>query len=435
MLSSHTGTRALLAVVISGAHALPHQINATVGSGFGVNYHISSEFSGFKHGELELMRDAFKVMRFDMKWEYIETTCGHYNFSKFDPILEALLAAGIRPYAILDYANKCYSSEDKKCSTTKCVAGYQSWAAAVAKHYSALGYAGRVSFTSTNEPDNDALGDVPASVDYEMTVAASKGFVDAGFDFTGGVTEGVDTEYLKGLMGMGVLDHVTALSTHPYTHHEPEKQLDGLRSLRILMDKNGGKHIKLLLDEWGYPFGGFPSGGVEEAAPLLPRTWLLCLAFDLNCDLGIFFDWEGTVDTNTLQPNELFRAARTFQRHIGPAERFDKLAQMNAPGASGLAEDVRFKHATYAARFKTDSANGTERRFAVWQSGDEDESNADGGFAEQGSSSVRIGTGESHFCWRVFDHLGHERRVKVCSDGNGEAVLEGVDGNPTYMTP
>ena len=248
MGSSALHIRALLAVVISGAHALPHhQTNATIGSGFGVNYHISAGFSGFKHGELELMRNAFKVMRFDMKWEYVETRCGHYNFSKFDPIIEALLGAGIRPYAILDYANQCYTSEDKRCSSTKCVAGYEIWAAAVAKHYSALGYAVQVSFTSTNEPDNDALGDVSASVDYQMTVAAGKVFVQAGFDFTGGVTEGVDTDYLKDLIDMGVLEHVTALSTHPYTHHEPEKKLEDLRSLRSEMDKRGGKHVKLLL--------------------------------------------------------------------------------------------------------------------------------------------------------------------------------------------
>ena len=184
------------------------------------------------------------------------------------------------------------------------------------------------------------------------------------------------------------------------------------------MDKKGGKSVKLLLDEWGYPYGGFPSGGVPKAAPLLARTWLLCLAFDLKCDLGIFFDWEGTVDTKTLVPNELFRAARSFQHHIGTADRFDKLAPITSTADS--------KADQFAAKFIKDGAKVV---FAVWQSKGDDAAD----LAESHSSTVRIGTGQKNVCWRVFNHLGAERKSKVCSDTKGEAELEGVTGSPVYL--
>ncbi len=69
---------------------------------------------------------------------------------------------------------------------------------------------------------------------------------------------------------MAVTYPSTPLSTHPYTHHPPEQQLDDLRQIRKNMDGAGGQDVKLLLDEWGYPYGGYPSS-LDGAAQLLPR--------------------------------------------------------------------------------------------------------------------------------------------------------------------
>ena len=120
----------MLLVITGGAMAL---YGDTVGEGFGVNFHIpnNGNFKGFADGELETMSRMFKVARFDLKWANIETTCGEYDFSEFDPIVASFLGAGIRPYAILDYANICYADDDQVCSSDKCVDGYSAWARAV----------------------------------------------------------------------------------------------------------------------------------------------------------------------------------------------------------------------------------------------------------------------------------------------------------------
>lgn len=441
----------VLVVITGGAMAL---YGDTVGEGFGVNFHIpnNGNFKGFADGELETMSRMFKVARFDLKWANIETTCGEYDFSEFDPIVASFLGAGIRPYAILDYANTCYADDDQVCSSDKCVDGYSAWARAVANHYSDLGYAGNMTFTSTNEPDNDSMADISASTDFAMIKSAGQAFLDAGFDFTGGVTVGVDLDYQESLIDKGVLKYVAALSTHPYTHHDPEYKIEDLQNLRSYMDKNDGSKIKLLLDEWGYPYGGYPSGDddPDSAANLLPRTWLVCLAFDLNCDLGIFFDWDGVYDSDSDSTNDLGRAATAFQKRVGVSGYFDKLAPICTPPCDPGATQQRsssnnntttgtptvgFKYPTYAARFK-DAADDI-RRFAVWTYPDSDDTAALGPARTASSSgeSVMIGSGKSNYCWNVYNYLDKKADDQVCSDGDGNVQVDGVTEYPLYLAP
>merc|ERR1719174_2473451 len=177
-----------------------------IGAGFGVNFHLpdDGDFKGFKKGELEMLSKGFKLVRFDMKWSQIEKTCGTYNFSMFDSVMDTIIGAGLRPYAILDYSNKCYQGngdrslnidETKTCSTDKCINAYGKWAQAVANHYKE--YSRNATFTSTNEPDNSQLGNDPAIADAKMIKLAGNVFRKAGFQFVGGVTEGVDVDYQR----------------------------------------------------------------------------------------------------------------------------------------------------------------------------------------------------------------------------------------------
>ena len=282
----------------------PRHEFGTVGAGFGVNYRLpdGGKWSGFKDGELAMLSRAFKLIRFDMKWEQVEKTCGAYDFSLFDRLVSAALGAGVRLYAILDYSNKCYAKGS--CTSDSCIAAYGHWAATTAAHYA--GSAGNITFTSNNEPNNPSLGNLGAKTDAQQIKVAGDIMLGAGFLFTGGVTAGVDVDYQKQLVENGALGYVTAMSTHPYTHHIPEYRLTDLKQIRSNKNSRGGSGVKLLLDEWSYPYGGFPTS-LDEAAKLLPRMWLLCLSFDLNCDSAIFFDWSGV--QKDLMPNTLFKAA------------------------------------------------------------------------------------------------------------------------------
>ena len=423
----------LLATVAALAAAAP-RVAANVGGGFGVNYHLpdDGDFKGFASGELAFMSQAFKVVRFDMKWQQIEKNCGHYDFSMFDGVVDALVGAGLTPYAILDYSNACYnggSTDKKACTSDKCVAGYGKWAAAVAAHYA--NYTDLMTFTSTNEPDNSGLGNDSADADAKLTKAAGAVMKKAGFPFVGGVTEGVDVDYQKTLVDNGVLGYVTAMSTHPYTHHPPESHLDDLRQIRKNMDGAGGQDVKLLLDEWGYPYGGYPSS-LDGAAQLLPRTWLLCLSFGLNCDLGIFFDWDGT-QGGVGKPNALFDAAKAFQRGIGNASSFDKLLTTDGGG------DV------YAARFHGDPYPYV----AIWSAGEPSSSadaDADADWAAParrrlghhhhgggGGKTVKVKIG-AHACWTTTDYSG-KAGGKLCADSDFSVSVQNVGPGPVYLTP
>lgn len=417
-----------------------------VGDGFGVNVHIgkNKRKNGFKDGELEILKEGFNIVRFDLKWEYSELDCGHYNFSIYDRLIEQLLEADIRPYAILGYSNVCYrdletlsisgfeysnfssatltkerrfllpSKEgEKSCNTEKCMAGYIKWAQAVANHYKE--YKNQITFTSINEPNNPKMADAPASINAKLTIATGKIFLKAGFEFVGGITEGVDLPYHRELSQKGVLNYVTAMSTHPYSHNDPEVKIEKLYEIRKIMNNHGGKKIKLQLDEWGYPWGGYPKH-FEHATRLLPRTWLLCLSFDLYCDLGIYYEWDGVIDLESMKTNNMYTAAKVFQNTIGMAEKFDKLKYSTEN--------------TYAARFFMDLKNPYEKAFAVWTSlpkGIETEK-------DDMSKKINLKTGLPRECWKMITYLGNNLGIQ-CADNSGYIKLSNINGSPLYLMP
>ena len=380
--------------------------NRRVGDGFGVDISIKPGFTGYGDGELELMAKAFKVLRVGIDWPVVEKDCGTYNFSLYDAIIHPLFEAGIRPYPILGYTNKCYEDSKYNCDNEKCIEAYANFSEATAQHYKQ--YSGlNISFSCVNEPNNPTFGGASPKGNAKLAKAGGSAFLGMGFGYSGGVMAGVDTDYAKDLIDQGILKHVTALSTHPYTHHAPEFKLESLQKIRSLMDQAGGKEIKLRLDEWAYPYDGFPSS-FDEAASFVPRMWMACLAFGLNCDLGIFFNWDGVQDK--LKPNALYDASATFQTTVGNAYSFDKLA--NVDGAA------------YAAGFFDQHG----KSFFVWPrngpTGNLLHSKGESLFVRSGQKrQVSVDSGERSACWAVTEYNG-QVMDKVCSDSNGVVTLD-----------
>ena len=381
-----------LGLVVESAAALPR-----VGDGFGVDISIRPGFTGYGDGELELMAKAFKVLRVGIDWPVVEKDCGIYNFSLYDAIIHPLFEAGIRPYPILGYTNKCYDDSKYNCDSAKCIEAYAKFSEATAQHYKQ--YSGwNISFSCVNEPNNPTFGGASPKVNAEMAKGGGSAFLGMGFGYSGGVMAGVDTDYAKGLIDQGILEHVTALSTHPYTHHPPEFHLDRLQEIRSHMDQAGGKEIKLRLDEWAYPYDGYPSS-FDEAASFVPRMWMVCLAFGLNCDMGIFFNWDGVQDE--LKPNALYNASAAFQATVGNAYGFDKLVDVDG-------------HA-YAARFFDQEARSGAKSFFVWPPDDNL-------LRSQEAHQVSVHTNEKDACWKVTKYNGQFMH-KMCSGSDGVVKL------------
>ena len=90
------------AVASSAASSAPP---SRVGDGWGTNIHWTHEPVP---GEAAQLARAFRTVRMDFSWGSIEKTCGEFDFSDYDALLDTMTEHGLRPYWILDYGNPCY---------------------------------------------------------------------------------------------------------------------------------------------------------------------------------------------------------------------------------------------------------------------------------------------------------------------------------------
>src|SRR5437016_6159127 len=93
----------------------------TFEQGLGVNIH----FTDAQPGEMRMIADAgFRWVRMDFKWDATERERGHYDFSAYDRLMEALDQFKLRALFILDYGNPLYGSpprtEDARQASAPC---------------------------------------------------------------------------------------------------------------------------------------------------------------------------------------------------------------------------------------------------------------------------------------------------------------------------
>ncbi|MCU1526924.1 MAG: hypothetical protein JWP75_687 [Frondihabitans sp.] len=182
-----------------------------------------------------------------------------YTFDTFDPYVHALLARGINPLPILDYANPKYDDGNTPY-TDPGRAAFAAYATAVMEHYGPRIHATEV----YNEWNAGWFNTGPAGSDpvvYAQLLAATYDAVKAVNPHTkvvGGVTYGTATDWLGQMFAAGGMTHLDVISNHPYTGNpESNGGIDAAEAqvVALIKNDNGGVAKPVWVSELGWSLG------------------------------------------------------------------------------------------------------------------------------------------------------------------------------------
>lgn len=326
-------TLALLMPCIAAAGLPEPVLPATVG----VNIH----FTRGREKDLDLIAAAgFRVVRMDFTWQGIERQKGAYDWSAYDELTAGLERRGIRPYYILDYSHQLYEDlvtikappYNKEVQSPaaprkpESVAAFAKWAGEAAKRYRGR----NVIWEIWNEPNIKFWKPEPNVTNYTALALATCRSVraaDPDATIVAPGSSGFPWPFLEEFFRAGALEHLTAVSVHPYRDYRkgPETAGDDYARLRELIDKYAPAsrkgNIPILSGEWGY---ATHDKGVspDTQAAFLVRQQLFNLHEKIP--VSIWYDWKndgtdpaerehnfGTV-THDLQPKPAYTAIATL---------------------------------------------------------------------------------------------------------------------------
>jgi hypothetical protein len=316
-----TGALVLAVAATAAAGGCAPLPGPTLPSGFGVNIH----FTRFGPGEADRFREAgYGLARMDFGWGGVERERGRYDFSDYDRLTAELAAIGARPLYILDYANRLY--DDGQAPHTEAGrAAYARFAAAAARHFHGKG----VIWEIWNEPNLDQFWKPKAKADdyAALAVATARAIREADPDavIVAPGSSGFPWPFFETAFAAGLLEHLDAVSVHPYRPTMPETAAADYARLRGLIARYAPpakRMLPIISSEWGYSTR--EGGGISETrqAQYLARQWLSNLASGVN--VSIFYDWKddgpdprenehrfGTVHQD-LTPKPSFEAAKSL---------------------------------------------------------------------------------------------------------------------------
>jgi len=296
-----------LAPIMAQAGNLPSPSIAT-SPGITIHYPTTSQ-------EFDMMAAAgVKVVRTDFYWANTEMQQGVYYWAAYDLIVSSIVSRGMRPYLIMDFSNPLYDAALPAQSgyptgtlyppiTPTSIAAYAAWAKAAALHFQSQ----NVIWEVWNEPNTDNFWAPAANVSQYNTLAiatcnAIHGAVP-GAAVVGGVTFGMDWNFLTSYVSSGTLDCIDGVSIHPYRWTNPETVTSDVQSLQSLISQyqpTSRATIPVISGEWGYPTqtGAVPLPYQAAAAVRMQLNNLL-----INVPISIWYDWknDGTDATNQEQ--------------------------------------------------------------------------------------------------------------------------------------
>lgn len=312
---------ALLAIsAAADDRGLPRPV---VPEGFGTNIH----FTDPSPGEMARFAEAgYRFARMDFTWEAVERQRGRYDFSAYERLMSHLKRAGARPIFILDYGNRLYDRGEAP-SSDSARAAFARYAAAAARHFHGQG----IIWEIWNEPNIGFWKPRPNAQDYAKLALETARAIRAADPQAVIVTPGSSAfpwDFFETIFAAGLLEHIDAVSVHPYRESAPETAGADYGRLRALIARHAPPermNLPIISSEWGYSTA---VGAVSESrqAQYLARQWLANLAHGVN--LSIFYDWRddgdnardrehrfGTVRRD-LEPKPSFLAAQKLIRTL-----------------------------------------------------------------------------------------------------------------------
>jgi hypothetical protein len=213
-----------------------------------------------------------KHVRFDLKWQTVETTQGVYDFSSYDAKIQTYVNAGIKPLVILAYGNTNYTS-------VNIVNGYIAFTQAVAQHYASS----QLNYEIYNEPNGSANALIsgqtvgqniqtyfsilqgayvvikqysPGSLVFAPALSASWGYSG---DYEQYYKYSV---WFEQLLQLGALKYMDAFSIHPYRiNNYPETIYDTtIKRFKTLLKKYDNKNTPLVMTEIGWSNTTYANG-------------------------------------------------------------------------------------------------------------------------------------------------------------------------------
>lgn len=272
---------------LGAGQAAPHAADAS--ERLGVMTH-------FAHGwPLELIPrladDGLRQVRDEVYWEEVESAPGRFEFpKKYDVYLSGLDARGIRLLLPLTFGNRHHDGG----LTPHTEAGYRAYARYAAE--TVRRYGDQLSAVEIWNEYNGGFVEGPATEDrvYHYTRLLRHAYAAVKSErpdlvVLGGATAGLPFPYLEALARAGALDHLDAVSVHPYRDGEnPESLETDIRRLQALLHRyRPDRNTPIWVTELGWPArppGILTGGSLDESeqASHLVRSLALLLSLGVE---------------------------------------------------------------------------------------------------------------------------------------------------------
>lgn len=321
----------------------------------GVNVHFFRPGDGAllaTEQDLDLIQMAgFRKVRMDLLWGEVEKQPGVFDFRKYDWVIQGLLKRGIQPMLILGLGNPVYASGLTLEPRNRVQPAFERYALETLKHYRGQ----RLIYELVNEPNLSEFWqpkpDVTAYMNLAQRLLPALKAADPTAWLAAPSTAGAPPDFLEACFQQGLLSLVDGVTIHPYQafhktfpiNRNPETFEAEYQRTRMLVDRYAppGKHIPVLLGEWGYSSA---TGEVDEQtqARYLVRQALLGIMY--GTPVNIWYDWKSDItggDRDTkedrfglvrsgLQPKPAWYAMQELSRNLAGKQFIGRLS--SAPG-------------------------------------------------------------------------------------------------------
>lgn len=309
-----------------------------------------------------LVESGMLDVRDELYWQIVEPTAGNFRFpANYDAYMDALRVNGIAPLIEFTFENPHYDGGQTPYTDAGFNA-YARYATEVIRRYGA-----QIQAVEIWNEYNGTFAKGPATADragtyFKMLRAAHAALKAERPDLTvlGGATAGVPLPYFEKLFAAGALNHLDAVSIHPYrTASGPEGLELQVAALQTLMAKYGG--VKpVWVTEIGWPLHAAAAPG-DLAVDETTQAAFLVRACVLLASAGVHHVYWYQFRDDNADPD--MGLVKNDAGHT-PRKAFSALKTLNA----------QLRHATFVARERTDdqvyslrfTAPGGRERRVLW---------------------------------------------------------------------
>jgi polysaccharide biosynthesis protein PslG len=295
--------------------------------------------------DMDAMQKAgFKVARTDLLWGAVEQKKGQYDFSAYDRFVDQCVKRGIKPNFILGLGNPLYG-EHLSAYPASTRRAFEQYAKAAVAHFKGKG----IIWELVQQPNQAFFWHPgPNAKDYAQLVndlMPQLNQLDPTGHFVAPSLAGHDLNYQKALYPHGLLQHVDAVSVHPYRSKgkTPESIVDNVEKTKALLKQHApGKHIPILLGEWGYHRLDVDA---DTQANYAVRQKLMGMM--LGSPVNVWHDWKGDIMKVDDNPTDSEQQYSLVTKDLKPFPAYHALKNMQH-----ALQGQQFK-----TRFKTDNPN------------------------------------------------------------------------------